>query len=66
MKNHKTRWYRKNRKRWQNYLCSLHSGNLEKMIGFDHPTWQIQDSYELAIEQMAKYKEFAKAHGVKY
>jgi len=39
---------------------------LKKMIGFDHPTWQVQDSYELAQEEMAKYKEFAKAHGVKY
>jgi len=39
---------------------------LKKMIGFDHPTWQVQDSYELAKEEMAKYKEFAKKHGVKY
>jgi len=39
---------------------------LKEMISFDHRTWQVQDSYEIAKEQMSKYREFAKKYGVVY
>ena len=39
---------------------------LKDMLGFDMPTWQVQDSYEVAKELIGKYRAFAKQYGVEY
>lgn len=39
---------------------------LKEMLGFDMPTWKVQDSYEVAKELIGKYRAFAKTHGVNY
>jgi hypothetical protein len=36
------------------------------MLGFDMPTWKVQDSYEVAKELIGKYRAFAKTYGVEY
>ncbi len=39
---------------------------LKDMLGFDKPTWKVQESYEVAKELMSKYRAFATKHGVKF
>ena len=39
---------------------------LKDMLGFDKPTWKVQESYEVAKELIGKYREYASKHGVKF
>ena len=39
---------------------------LKDMLGFDKPTWKVQESYQVAKELMSKYRAFATKHGVKF
>ena len=32
---------------------------MKEMLGFDHPSFKVEDCYDLALEQIAKYKKFA-------
>ena len=35
---------------------------MKEMLGFDHPSFKAEDCYDLALEQIAKYKKFAAAY----